>query len=58
MSGSSRGLKFYWIMADGEAVSDDDIAELIRDTIMAKTIGSKVHVFIKPMAKIYLACRY
>ena len=46
MSGSSRGLKFYKTMADGEAVSDDDVAELIRDTLMARIIGSKVHVFI------------
>merc|ERR1712080_242672 len=41
MSGSQRGLKFYKIMADGEAVPDDEVAELIRETLMAKIIGSK-----------------
>ena len=46
MSGTNRGLKFYKTMAAGEAVSDDDVAELIRDTLMAKIIGSKVNVFI------------
>ena len=42
MSGSTRGLKFYKIMADGNAVPDDEIAELIRDVMFAKIIGSKV----------------
>ena len=42
MSGSQRGLKFYKIMADGNSVPDDEIAELIRDVMMAKIIGSKV----------------
>ena len=42
MSGSSRGLKFYKTMAAGEAVSNDDIAELIREVMFAKIIGSKV----------------
>jgi len=41
MSGSQRGLKFYKIMADGNSVPDDEIAELIRDVMMAKIIGSK-----------------
>ena len=42
MSGSTRGLKFYKIMADGNAVPDDEIAELIREIMFAKIIGSKV----------------
>ena len=29
-------------MADGNAVPDDEIAELIRDIMFAKIIGSKV----------------
>ena len=43
MSGSSLGLRFYQIMASGEAVPNDDIAEVIRDKMMAKIIGSKVN---------------
>ena len=42
MSGSSRGLKFYKLMAEGETVPNDDIAELIREVMFAKIIGSKV----------------
>ena len=42
MSGSQRGLKFYKIMSEGNAVPDDEIAEMIRDVMMAKVIGSKV----------------
>ena len=46
MSGSQRGLKFYKIMADGNSVPDDEIAELIRDVMMAKIIGSKVFALV------------
>ena len=42
MSGSQRGLKFYKLMSEGNAIPDDDIAELVRDVMMAKIIGSKV----------------
>ena len=42
MSGSQRGLKFYKIMSEGNAVPDDEIAEMIREVMMAKVIGSKV----------------
>ena len=45
MSGSQRGLKFYKLMSEGNAIPDDDIAELVRDVMMAKIIGSKV-IFI------------
>jgi len=41
MSGSQRGLKFYKLMSEGNAIPDDDIAELVRDVMMAKIIGSK-----------------
>ena len=53
MSGSSRGLKFYKIMADGNAVPDDDIAELIREVMFAKIIGSKVTVYKLPSIPIF-----
>ena len=43
MSGSMRGLKFYQTMAAGEAVPNDEISEVIRETMMAKIIGSKVN---------------
>ena len=42
MSGSSRGLKLYKIMAAGESVPNDEIAELIREVMFAKIIGAKV----------------
>jgi len=41
MSGTERGLKFYKIMEAGETVSNDDIADLIREVMLAKIIGSK-----------------
>ena len=42
MSGSSRGLKFYKIMADGDTVPNAEVAELIREVMFARIIGSKV----------------
>ena len=42
MSGSERGLKLYKIMADGDSVPNDEIAELIREVMFARIIGSKV----------------
>ena len=42
MSGSTRGLKFYKIMADGNTVPNDEIAEVIREVMFARIIGSKV----------------
>ena len=46
MSGSARGLKFYKTMEAGEPVPNDMIAELIREIMLAKVIGSKVHAVI------------
>ena len=47
MSGSQRGLKFYKLMSEGNAIPDDDIAELVRDVMMAKIIGSKVSLIFR-----------
>ena len=46
MSGSARGLKFYKTMEAGEPVPNDMMAELIREIMLAKVIGSKVHTVI------------
>jgi len=41
MSGSARGLKFYKTMEAGEPVPNDMMAELIREIMLSKVIGSK-----------------
>ena len=46
MSGSARGLKFYKTMEAGEPVPNDMMAELIREIMLSKVIGSKVNVII------------